>query len=312
MLAAGAKKEIAYLEMFGQPLHPFKRMHREMHDYQKQSPLDHLESLKKYLHISSHLIPVNDESILKPTLRHPDLQPNNIFVSEDLSISGVIDWQHCSILPLFLQCGIPESLQNYGDDSSESLDFPELPCNFEELSDSQQSEQLEVFRRRQLHYFYVAMTAKLNPTHYDALANDFSLLRPKLFEHASYPWEGDNVTLKADLIHLTKNWSCTIGSNSNAETSAGVHCPISFSEDEISQSDRLSAAKMEADELLQTCRDRVGIGIEGWVPLNYYEEAKQREMKLKAFALDAAESEEERAEISEHWIFDDFDEDEYS
>jgi hypothetical protein len=48
------------------------------------------------------------------------------------------------------------------------------------------------------------------------------------------------------------------------------------------------------------------------VPSDQYEEAKQRESKLKVDALDAAESDEERARLCEHWVFDDFNEEEYS
>ena len=138
---------------------------------------------------------------------------------------------------------------------------------------------------------------------YDALTYDFSVLRRKLFDHASSLWEGDNVTLKANLIDLTRNWS---------QIATTDPCPISFSEDEISECLRLKTAQVEADEQLQACRDAVGIGPEGWVPLEQYGEKKQRADKLKAYALEAAESEKERQELCQHWIFDDFDEDEYS
>jgi hypothetical protein len=311
-LAAGAKKETAYLTKFGRPLHPFQRLRREIYGYQKQSPLDHLDSLDKYLRTAPYLIPHNNETLTRSTLRHPDLQPNNVFVSDKLEITGLIDWQHCAILPLFLQCGIPNSLQNYGDDISESLTVPELPPNFDDLSESRQFEQAVLLRRRQLHYFYVAMTARLNSTHYDALAYDFSMLRRKLFDHASCPWEGDNVTLKAELIYLMENWSSIAAPEMSARDEAKAPCPFSFSEDEVTECKRLHAAQIEADEQLQACRDVVGIGPEGWVPLEQYKETKQRELKLKADALEAAESEEERARLAEHWIFDDFDEKEYS
>lgn len=75
---------------------------------------------------------------------------------------------------------------------------------------------------------------------------------------------------------------------------------------------RLHAAQIEADEQLQACRDAIGIGPEGWVPLDQYDEVKKREVKLKADALAAAESAQDRSMLREHWIFDDFDEDEYS
>ncbi|XPT00062.1 hypothetical protein M3J09_009224 [Ascochyta lentis] len=312
VLAAGAKKEIAYLTEFGRPLHPFQRLRRELYNYQKQSPSEYLHSLDKYLQAVPHIIPKGDASLTRPTLRHPDLQPNNVFVSDNLSITGLIDWQHCALLPLCLQCGIPNSLQNYGDSILESLTLPELPHGFDELSEEEQFKQVVLLRRRQLHYFYVAATAKLNPMHYDALTHDFSTLRRRLFDHASSPWEGDNVTLEADLIELEQNWSNITASSSSTSDDATPPCPIGFSEDEVKNCLHMNAAQIEADEQLQACRDAIGIGPEGWVPLDQYDEVKRRESKLKADALEAAESDQERLMLYEHWIFDDFDEDEYS
>lgn len=311
-LAAGAKKEIAYLKSFGRPLQPYQRLRREIHKYQKLSHLDHLDSLDKYLQIASYLTPNDDDSLTLPTMRHPDLQPNNVLVSSKSEITGLIDWQHCSILPLFLQCGIPNSFQNYNDAVSEALQLPELPSDFDKLNETQQFEQLEVLRRRQLHYYYVILTEKLNPLHYHALELEFSILRRKVFRHASDPWEGDNATLQADLIRVTENWSKITGSELNTKSSVIPPCPISFPEDVVSECLRLNSAQIEADEELEACREVIGVGPEGWVPTDHYEEAKQRESKLKADSLAAAESEEERATAVEHWIFDDFDEEEYS
>ncbi|KAI4948102.1 hypothetical protein J4E91_006095 [Alternaria rosae] len=273
-LIAGAKKEIAYLTKFGRPLHPFQHLRREIYNYQKQSPLDRLESLDKYLRIAPYLIPHDNEALTRSVLRHPDLQPNNVFVSDKLEITGLIDWQYCAIRPLFLQCGIPNSLQNYGDNVSESLTVPELPPDFDDLSESKQFEQVVLLRRRQLHYFYVAMTEKLNSVHYNAVAYNFSILRRELFDHASFPWEGDNVTLEADLIYLMENWSSITAPESSARGDSKVPCPISFTEDEFAECKRLHRAQIEADEQLQACRDVVGIGPEGWVPLEQYEETK--------------------------------------
>jgi serine/threonine protein kinase len=134
-LQAGAKKEIAYLTRFGQPLHPFRRLRREIYNYQKQLPSEHLDNLEKYLRVAPFLIPDGNKTLSRPTLRHADVQPNNVFISDDLGITSLIDWQHCSILPLFLQCAIPNSFQNYGDAVSESLERPELPSHSDELSD---------------------------------------------------------------------------------------------------------------------------------------------------------------------------------
>lgn len=161
-------------------------------------------NLEKYPQVTPHLVPHNHPALHRPVLRHPDLQPNNICISDQLEITGLIDWQHSTVLPLFLQCGIPKSLQNYGDGISESMQNPSLPSNFDELEEMQQLQQAELFRRRQLHYLYVKMTADMNFEHYNALTYGFSTLRRRLFHHASDPWEGDNITLKADLVTLTK------------------------------------------------------------------------------------------------------------
>jgi hypothetical protein len=259
-----------------------------------------------------YLIPDGNSTLIRPTLRHPDLQPNNVSVSDDLSITGLIDWQHCAILPLFAQSGIPDSLQNYGDSVSESLTTPELPPDFDELGYKEQFQEVILLRRRQLHYSYVETTSKLDPVHYDALAYNFSVLRRKLFDHASSPWDGDSVILKADLICLTKNWSEVVPPKSSTSDDAVVPCPITFSEDEMSECLRLHTAQMEADEQMQACRDVVGVETEGWVPVEQYDETKQRETKLRSDALVAAECEDERQKLCEHWIFDDFDEDVYS
>lgn len=299
-----------YLEKFGRPIYPFQRIRREVYKYQKQSHLEHIATLKKYLQIAPYIVP-EDKVLSRPTLRHPDFQPNNIFISEDLEITGLIDWQHCTIMPLFLQCGIPNSFQNYGDDVSESLLTPVLPADFSNLNEHEQHEQAELLRRRQLHYFYVKATATRNPIHFNALTEDLSALRRKVFYHASDPWEGDNVSLKTDLIYLTKEWSKIIRQRASKDNDGSISCPIAFSEDEVKNCLQLHTAQLEADEQFEACRDVVGVGPEGWVPNDQYDDAKQRERKLKADALEAAESADEREEICENWIFDDFDEEDY-
>lgn len=208
------------------------------------------------------------------------------------------------VLPLFLQCGIPRSLQNYGDEVSESLQIPCLPDNFNNLEEREQFEQVELLRRRQLHHSYMNFTARYNSEHYDALEYDMSTLRRKLFHHASASWEGDNVSLKADLIALSRAWA-------NMDPRGKPQCPISFSEEESSQCLQLQSAQTEADEQTQACQEVIGVGHEGWVPAELYDEARQRKRRLMADALDAAESEEERTRIKENWIFGDFCEEEY-
>ena len=67
----------------------------------------------------------------------------------------------------------------------------------------------------------------------------------------------------------------------------------------------------EADKLMEALEDMIEFGPEDWVPTKYYEEAIARCKRLKEDGLAAAETAEERAEITGHWPFDDMDEEKY-
>ncbi|KAJ5180929.1 hypothetical protein N7492_004139 [Penicillium capsulatum] len=298
----GAQKEMAYLQQFGQPLHAFQRIRREGYKYEKQSHLDHIATLRQYLKIAPYLVPY----LHRHVLRHPDLE-----------ITGLIDWQHSAIRPWFLACGVPNAFQNWGDDISESMQKPMLPPDLDKLNNQERSCQEELFRRRQVHYLYWAKSASSSPIHFASLAYVGSILRRRIHEHASRPWEGDNVTrnesfnikyikiLQADLVRLTQERENVI------EVETDHLCPVSFGEEESEHIIELGAAEEEADEHFQYCTEALRIGSDGWVPVERFDEAKERTREVKAVALEAADSEEERALMEEHWILDGFDESVY-
>ncbi|KAG2065001.1 kinase-like protein [Suillus decipiens] len=280
-LVRGAEKELAYLRRFGRPLLPFQRVRREAYKYQKQPPSDHIENLDRYLLIAPSLVPRNP-ALDHFRIRHPDLQPSNIIVSRspdsNLHVVGLIDWQHTSILPLFLHSGIPQQLQNYGDINSQSMTQPSLPEKLDDLDETQQSREMELYHRRLVHYHYVKNTEEYNELHYAALT--------------------DPMGAKA-----TENWKTLAGGDPS--------CPVVFDPDDVRETMRLNAEQEEADETLEACRDVIGFGPEGWVSVEHYEEAMAISKKLKEDGLAAAESDEERAQIAAHWPLDDMDEEEY-
>jgi hypothetical protein len=285
---------------------PFQRARREVYKYQEQPPSDHIENLGRYLSIASSLIP-KDPALGHFRIRHPDLQSGNIIVSRspdsNLHIIGLIDWQHTSILPLFLLAGIPQQLQNYDDIGSQSMARPSLSEKLDDLDKTQQSGEMELYRRRLVHYYYVKHTEEYNKLHYAALTDPIGMLRRRLFGHASDPWEGETLALKVALIQATKSWKTLTG--------GGPPCPVAFDPDDVRETMKLDAEQRRADEALEACRNVIGFGPEGWVPAEYYEEAMARTKKLKEDGLAAAESEEERAQAMTHWPLDDMDEEEY-
>ena len=128
VLYAGAKKELEWLRLYAKARLPFDRVYREFTGYRKADPQEHARNLRTYLKVAPFVIP-RDTWLHKAVLRHPDLQPNNIFISESFEITGCIDWQHATALPLFLHAGIPHYFQNYGDPDSESLNPPKAPID---------------------------------------------------------------------------------------------------------------------------------------------------------------------------------------
>ncbi|KAG6846256.1 hypothetical protein H0H93_015014, partial [Arthromyces matolae] len=230
VLEAGARKEIAYLEHFGQPLLPFRRERREAYNFEKQSPLDHIKNLQRYLLMSSLLVPKN-QSLQAFCIRHPDLHPSNVIVSTSpdsgkLEIASLLDWQHASILPRFLLAGIPDRLQNYDDPVSQNLIPPTFPPHADKMEKSELLEAIELYHARLVHFHYVKGTEELNKLHHEALSDSGSILIRRLFYEAGAPWEAETHNLKTLLIEATEEWGKLAGAG------VGVPCPVEFEEDD--------------------------------------------------------------------------------
>lgn len=197
-------RESAWLERFGKPRHPREPLYREFYDYQEVDPEAQKQTLRAYLEVASSILPEQAE-FSKPTLRHPDHSPSNIFVSDSGDITGLIDWQHTSVLLLFLQAKIPKHFQNWGDEDSENFRRPSLPDNFDNLPPTEKEAELELYQRRQVHYFYLGYTSRNNEAHFHAISKAHLVMTNKLFDTAARPWEGDNVSLKAEIVNISKH-----------------------------------------------------------------------------------------------------------
>ncbi|KAF7288594.1 APH domain-containing protein [Mycena indigotica] len=307
-LAAAAQKEIAYLKRFGQPLLPLRRERRPSYKYQQQSPSDHIENLERYLSITSSLVP-KDPALSRFCIRHPDLQPNNIFVSWspdpgfDCKIVSVFDWQHTSILPVFLLAGIPERLQYHADGASQSMAPPSRPENLDKMSEGRRAREEYHYRCRLVHYLYITNTRECNPLHYAAFTDRLCALRRRLFLYAGGPWEGETFDLKAALIQATNKWEELTG--------GGVPCPLKFDSKDLEKTARVGKELREATtgfDRLQSVHD---VGEEGWVLVEDYERAVAFFKQFKEEAFAGAQSAREREEVMGHWPWDDMDEDMY-
>ncbi|PWY64178.1 hypothetical protein BO83DRAFT_402664 [Aspergillus eucalypticola CBS 122712] len=139
-------------------------------------PADYLPLLDKYLALVPFLLPEDTNSRLnKPTHRHPDMNPNNIFTSpESGAVSCIIDWQHTFIETRLLAAGYP----------------PEAD---------------ELYRRRLLSYHYRIFNGHYNKPHLEALRDPILLPRQHLVDRAGRQWSGNLVTSKGALVRVGKH-----------------------------------------------------------------------------------------------------------
>ncbi|UPX16688.1 uncharacterized protein EKO05_0007076 [Ascochyta rabiei] len=302
LLEAVGHRELAWLQKFGKQRFPREPLYREFYDHQEVDPQVQVDSLRDYLKVAAHIVP-EDPELCQPTIRHLDLSPSNILVSESGDITGVIDWQHSTILPIFLQAKIPKHFQNYGDNDSESFRRPELPTNFDLLEQSEKANELELYRRRQLHYFYLGYTSTNNKPHFHAMGKHDLIVRSRLYDTAGRPWEGDNASLKAELVQMSTYWpDIAISAMKEAKF------PVKYPDADVADCLNIDAKQKIADAQMQRLRDFIGVNIDGWVPKESYEEAREKERYTKQQMLEAAETEEERKELDEYWPFQDHEE----
>ena len=135
---------------------------------------------------------------------------------------------------------------------------PSLPKNFDELNETEQDQALEVYRRRLVHDHYVKNTEECNKLHFAALADPMVLLRRRLYDEASYPWEGETLELKVALMEATENWETLTG--------GGTPCPVVFDAEDVHETMKLDKELREVDETVEACQNLIGHGPEGWVP----------------------------------------------
>ncbi|KAH7381590.1 hypothetical protein BKA66DRAFT_419176, partial [Pyrenochaeta sp. MPI-SDFR-AT-0127] len=180
---------------------------------------------------------------------------------------------------------------------------PRLPENFDSFTESEQEREMEIYRRRQLHYFYLGFTNHNNKPHFHAMGTNDLVVRNRLYDTASRPWEGDNTSLKAELVHASTYWP-------DIATSVikRAEFPAKYSEVEATECLDIDAKQKNVDAQMQRLRDFIGVNIDGWVPIESYAEAREKEQYIKHQMLEAAETEDEKRELDEHWPFQDHEE----
>ncbi|KAF6749111.1 hypothetical protein DFP72DRAFT_1143464 [Ephemerocybe angulata] len=299
-LAAAARKELAYLKDFGQPLLPMRRERRLCYKYQPQSPSAHVENLERYLRITSALVP-KDPALRRFTVRHPDLHQNNILVScspgAECKIVSLLDWHHTSILPMFLQAGVPRRIRVQED--AQAMALPKRPEGLDEMDPDQRESEVGRYLDQLAHYQYIKSTREVNPLHYAAFSDPLHDLRGRLFLYAGAPWQGETFDLKEALIEAKDAWEELAG--------AGVLCPLEFDKKDLEETKVLGKELLRETRVFEFLQLFCLVGEKGWVSVENYGEVVYFFQECKEDGLAEAESEKEREEIMTHWPWDDMD-----
>jgi len=154
------------------------------------------------------------------------------------------------------------------------------------------------YRDHLVHHHYVTSMEEL---HYAAPTDHMYALRSHLFQHAGSPWEGETFELRLALMQATERWE--------ALTGGGVPCPVESNAEDVRETRKLNEVQVTADMFFEMWQNMVGLGEEGWVLTEDYEDAVAFFEKKEA--LGGAKSAAERAEIMGRWPWDEMDEGKY-
>ncbi|KAK2744259.1 Phosphotransferase enzyme [Myotisia sp. PD_48] len=278
-LHAIAERELTWTRKYGQPLEldfPLNGPFPGKHD-----PEQYIALLGIYIDLIPYLLPKDRSHPLnQPTLRHPDLNPNNVFISPETGgITCIIDWQHTTIEPRLLTAGYPRMFENPGIEETKDLKDPSLIPEYNTLGSEEKQEVDEIFRRQILNHYYGAFTCELNRPHVDALKDP--LLRPRqhLVDRAGRQWNGNILVLKGalpgDVEEFEKQEEILFGLNATVEH----------------------------------WRAQLGVNEDGWIHDGQYEDAVKGVQELKNHLLAIADGDEEDIELlHKDWMFRDYEE----
>ncbi|KZT25834.1 phosphotransferase family protein [Neolentinus lepideus HHB14362 ss-1] len=269
-----------------------------------QYPHLHLSLLDQFIAVAPFLVP-QDLQLTKPTLWLHDVHLNNIFVSEeclsggDVVITSVIDWQHISILPLYLQADIPV-LFRYSDGkllpAGDSEHFLRLPDNYDTLDDEDQVRVKDDIEQTNRFLIYKRLCAHLNPEFYGALNLPTRELIFYPVKFVNNTWHNNFMLLREVLGRIYHHWEAVFGQH--------IACPIRISEQEA-KTWREEALQWQKVQDARVGLDRL-IGVadqDGWVSNDEYEGAVARNVQVMKAYVDMVMDGQSGDSVARTWPY---------
>lgn len=281
----------------------------------------YIDLLKKYLSLAPYILPQDPADPLnRPTLRHPvcrtmpfcltpeltklDLNPSNIFVSEEGEITCLIDWQYTTILPLLLVAGNPPMFDNPDSEPPKDLKQPSLPPDYDTLSAEEKSHADELHRRRMLFWLYMVFNGRDNKPHLKAIQYPLLMPRQHLADRAGRQWTGNFITLKGAILRVVLNWNVILGKRAGT-----VECPVQFTKEEEEEFFALEEQWFQFNILTEHWHSKLDhLGQDGWVRNESYDKVAALNKEFKEEWLARGEDDDDRFLVEKGWPFQDHDE----
>nr|ADI24944.1 unknown [Penicillium aethiopicum] len=192
----------------------------------------------------------------QPTLWHTDLHMGNIFVAEDDpgKVTGLIDWQHTSISPLFLQVRWPVFLTP-PDDYPEGHVMPQLPPGYEDMDTQDKEIALYIKQKATWAKAYEVATFLNDRKAWRAMQLPQAL--KELFRRCGDTWDEGILPLRETLIEIFR---------SQQKLGFEGDLSLQFSDGQIAAHEKEFQAYEEWHEIRSFVKKLLDTDDEGWVP----------------------------------------------
>lgn len=233
-------------------------------------PDEMLDLLDKYLKLSPAMIPPRLSDFAdfhSPTLWHPDLHLDNVFVDpKSKKITHIIDWQSAAVLPLFYHGKVPAMFRHRGSDSVGMSTWPERPENFHDMESDERTLIDNQIGSQRLHMIYLERTRIHNPRHWAALQwHDERRIQPTSIIQSV--WKNKDIFfLQRALMRIVSTWE-------ELSPDSGP-CPVSFSEEEMALYKHEEENRGYVCEVLTIFKDVGGLPPDGSIEAGRFEEVR--------------------------------------
>ncbi|KAH6721582.1 kinase-like domain-containing protein [Leptodontidium sp. MPI-SDFR-AT-0119] len=268
---AMAENETKFIQAHARPRMNYARSLTE-----PESPDEMLDLLDRYLQLAPAMVPQPSDDTHAPTLWHPDLHLDNVFVDpESKQITRVIDWQSAAVLPFFYQCGIPTMFKHQGPVSEDMTVWPKRPENYHNLEQDEKLMIDSLIGSECLNKYYLAITHNKNPRNW---AGPTAARRRTNTTHTHCP------------EHLCPD--------------AGP-CPVSFNEQEMALYAHEEENRSYVSEILTLFRKNWRLLPDGSIESARFEEIQNELTQMREAFIGAADNEEDRLLAEKLWPYQD-------